>query len=185
MELLASPDTIHQLVQKYFTHLYPRYQFPHEGMFNEGLISRHDQVDPSFLSLVASICAVTAQSFPRAARVIFVELEHPTLGASGEAVSGAQDTQGRVEHFVRVGVQARGLEHGLRLDLGVNDAIASFLLAITQSMVGHWQQYRYFMSECLATLKMITIRQQEVVIKNYIDIELATRLEAAVFVHIQ
>jgi hypothetical protein len=185
MELLASPETVHQLVHRYFTYIYPRYQFPHESVFNDALLNRVDQVDPSFLSLVAAICAVTAQSFPRAARVIFVELEHPTIGASGEAIPAAQDTQGRVDHFVRIGVQARGLEHGLRPDLGVNDAIASFLLAITNSMAGRWQQYRYFMSECLATLKMIYIRQQEGIIKNYVDLEMAARLEAAAFVHIQ
>jgi len=44
-------------------------------LFTDALLNPVDQTDPSFLSLVAEVCAVTAQSFPQAARVILVGLD--------------------------------------------------------------------------------------------------------------
>lgn len=187
MELLSSLDNVHQLIHKYYTYLYPHYLFPHETVFHEGLINRTDQVDSSFLTLVAAICAVTAQSYPRAARSIFMGLEHSAIGVPGETIPPALDTQSLVDHFIKVAVDARGTRHVLRPDLTVNDAIASFLLAVASSTAAQWLQYTAFMGECLTTLKMIFIRrhQSEGVAKNYVDLEIADRVQAAAFVHIQ
>jgi hypothetical protein len=187
MELLAPLDTVHQLITRYISYMYPIFQVPHENVFQNSLVSRADQVDSTFLSLVGAMCAVTAQSYPRAARVISVGLEHPAIGGPGDAIAAAQDTQGMVDHFMRVAVNARGPAHGLRPDLDVNDATTSFLLAVTSSTAGNWQQYMYFMMECLATLNNIRSRRHtgESMVKNYVDLEMAARLQAAAFVHIQ
>jgi hypothetical protein len=182
MDLFDHPETIQQLVDLYFTYLYPRFAFPHEIAFRAALLNPADGVNTDHLSLIGAICAVTVQSFPRGARIIF-EFE-PAVSASGEAVV-PPSMQDRVDTFVKTSLRARQDFHGLRDDLSVNDAVVSFLLAVTHSTGGRWQQYRFFMGECLSTLKMIQIRQNEGNFKDFADFEVAGRVQGAAFAHIQ
>jgi hypothetical protein len=183
---MAPLDVIRQVIHRYFSFMYPRYLFPHENAFHDCFINRSDQVDPSFLSLTAAMCAVTALSHPRAARMIFVGADHPSIGDPSETIAATQDTRGMVDQFLKVAVDARGSRHSLRTDLNVNDAATSFLLAIAGSLSDRWAQYRLYMSECLATLQILCLRKKnDGTVKNHVDIELACRLQSAAFSQIQ
>jgi hypothetical protein len=186
VEVMAPLDVIRQVIHRYFSFMYPRYLFPHENAFHDSFINRADQVDPSFLSLTAAMCAVTALSYPRAARMIFVGLDHPAIGDPSETIAAAHDTRAMVDQFIKVAADTRGSRHCLRADLNINDATTSFLLALAGSMSDRWAQYSLYMSECLATLQILCLRpRSDGTVKNHVDVELARRLRAAAFVHMQ
>lgn len=171
-DLLGPPEATRRFLRLFFLYIYPLYPFPHEVLFCANLENRIEVQEPNFTALIASLVGISAACFPSLVRDISVEY--------------SLDYNGLVERCNKVATDVRGAQFMLNADFTVSDAVTSFFLGLTGARTDRWPQFRLYMGESLAILQMINLQRDSVnPSHNLIDVELASRLQAAVYTETQ
>jgi hypothetical protein len=172
VELIGPLEAIQRFARLFFLYIYPLHPFPHEPSFLSNLENRVDIQDPKFVALIASLVGISAASFPSLVRDISVDFD--------------LDFDGLVERCNKVATDVRGPQFMLHADFNVYDAITSFFLGLMGARTDRWTQFRLYMGEAAAILQMINLQKIDIESpQNLIDIELASRLQAAIYTETQ
>jgi hypothetical protein len=175
VELLGPIEATQRFARLFFLYIYPLYPFPHETLFMSNLNDRIDIQEPKFVALIASLVGISAASFPSLVRDICLEY--------------SLDFETMVETCNKVATDVRGPQFPMLADFNISDAITSFFLGLMGARTDRWPQYRLYMGEAIAILQMINLKKpiepNNETAQSLIDVELASRLQAAIYTETQ
>lgn len=122
-ESIGPIELVEQLVDDFFTFLWPLGPFPHEPTFREKFRQRRDRTDKYFLAQLAAMVGALVAVYPRLPRRRLkshgVEHLFPSAGDF-------------IQRCLKIATEARGGAYMLREDLSADDAATSYcLFAIT------------------------------------------------------
>lgn len=143
-ESIAPMPVLELLVDDYFTYIHPLAPFPHEPTFRQSFANREDRSKPEFLTLLASMIGALVASFPRSARE-YLKAQYSTHLFPKAIVL--------VERCREVALLTRGNKWILKQPKTLDDACASYLLALSAVNTLQWNAARHFMSETLTLIR--------------------------------
>lgn len=150
---ICPADTLEQLVDDFFTYLYPLCPFPHEPSFRESLRRRDDYSNRSFLALVAAMIGALVASYPRKPR-LRLQKPYNREQVFPNHISLAYRCQ-------RVCVSAMGEGPMFKDDLSVYDAATSYFLGLSYLYTGQTRRSNAAFRGCLTTLELLDPWEQQ------------------------
>ena len=144
---------LEQLVDDFFTYLYPICPFPHEPSFRESFRRRDDLSNRSFLALVAAMIGALVASYPRKPRLQLVE-PHSREQMFPNHIGLAFRCQ-------RVCLSARGEGYLFKDDISVYDAATSYFQGLSYVYTGQIVRSQLAFRECLTILDTLKPWKQQ------------------------
>jgi len=151
-ETIFPLDTLHALLDGFFTYLYPLCPFPHAPSFREAWVRREDIASQSFLALLASMLGAYIATFPQQAKSQMERSSH---------IIRDNDLTNDIEACRRVCVAARGVDCTGSDGWEVHTAAASYFLALLHIRAERWRQGSVYLGECFTVLGSTRIHSNE------------------------
>ncbi|KAL9094398.1 MAG: hypothetical protein Q9165_003248 [Trypethelium subeluteriae] len=152
-EAICPMELLDQLVDDFFTYLYPLCPFPHEPSFRESLRRRDDFSNRSFLALLAAMISALLASYPRKPRLrLHHQRERDRMFPN--RISLAYRSQG-------VCSSARGEGYLFKEDISVYDAATSYFLGLSYFFTGQILRSHFAFRECLIILETLKPWKQQ------------------------
>ena len=149
-ESICPIELVDLFIDDFFTYVHPLCPFPHEPSIREAWRRREDLSSNSFLALLASMIAMLVASFPRKPRQHLKMLKKEHLFPNHMSL---------INRCQKICASARGPGYLENEDLGVNDAAASYFLAMVGMYTYRWRQARLYFGESLTIVRTLGIHK--------------------------